>query len=565
LVHKKTGRLHLYWAANVDIHRGVWPQAKILAVLALTSVFSFCFYTIISMSAFAHEGQAPAQATAHLATQTFWPDSSGLPAFDALRLLLLASPDASRALPPVWETSPPLGGLGVGGCEGQTSLRLDLSGAIIGTSGWLPGQFPPDPLEYRPWLDKESRLRWRQKTGITVTLPGGWTLAEWVLIDSDRALDPTNRAKEYRQLDATVDVPLAFVRYEKGAFRFQLGRGWRRWGPGWTGSLILDDHHPPADGFEACYTAGRWSARYSFDRLDNWYPAPPALPESPAEPELSRYLAAHRVDIQPHDRLRLGISETAVVAADGTPPFWALNPLLPFALMQQERDPVEEVANVLWALDAVWNPGPEWALYGQFLLDDYMLDSEDRDTYPDQLGWLAGVLWQNGAGKSEGYAVPGYGLGAGLEYSRLSTWTYVHRDRPGRYRAWDATLGHPAGPDSETLSGFCEWRERHSGRRLLGSWHRHGRVDINTPETSTGHVDEPFPSRPTVTRWQLAAIATMPGPLGSELEWRLGWSEASAQGASQDLPAVSEADLDSRTYASLTVRVPLWTWQTMGF
>jgi hypothetical protein len=118
-----------------------------------------------------------------------------------------------------------------------------------------------------------------------------------------------------------------------------------------------------------------------------------------------------------------------------------------------------------------------------------------------------------------------------VEYTRIGTWTYIHRRPELRYTAWGAPLGHPAGPDSETASAtfFAEGRGRLRSALIWGRWHRRGRIHLNTAESPVGQTDLSFPA-PPVARWiQLGMGLRVVGPARSELDLRTGWTERHGQ------------------------------------
>ena len=429
-------------------------------------------------------------------------------------------------------------------------FRFDLCAASLWQGGQANGPFY-DELAYTPGELANPDQRLRMSAGFLARLSPGWTLWQRTLVDSDPALDPASRTKEFHQINASVEVPDAVLAYERDGLAAWAGRRWEGWGPGWTGSLILEPGGPPPDGFGYSWTRDRWSARYRCVRLDDVRPDDQPFP---------RYLAGHRLDLAITPSLRIGLAETALVISPGGVPFWLLNPLLPWSLSQSEdRDP-EEGTNILWSLDSIWNPSPDWALYGQFLLDDFMIDNEDRDTHPDQLGCLAGLLW-SGTRPKAGPA----SWRAGLEYSRLGSWTYVHRDPALRYRAWSAALGHPAGPDSESLTLFCSRSgfgpsaSGSSGSGLIWArWHRQGQVWLDTPLGPVGSAGLPWPTQPVSRWWQLGAalrlnpFSTLTGTL------RGGWTGASPGIPADGLqPNPSSIETGRGFWASFTLTVPL--------
>jgi hypothetical protein len=478
----------------------------------------------------------------------YWEEGSGLTGFDASRALLisLTSGQSLKAVvrgggPYLWDED-----------DVRPLLRVDMTATGLFADGWRPGRYPLELFSPRPTLEEGSYGRWRHATGLLIQLPGGFTLTERVIIDSDRVRDPTARLKEYRQLDASVEVPHAVLAYRNGPLLVDLGRTWRRWGPGWTGSLLLGDAHAPGDGVDLAYTRARWSARFFCERLDD------IPPDEESASGRHRYLAGHRLDLQPRRNLRLGLSEIALVATEDGLPFWLCNPLLPWVLVQQEHGREASPVNVLGALDAVWKPAPHWTLYGQLLLDDMQIDSEDRDVYPDQLGWLAGLLWDRrppvNMGRPEGPPRTASGPSAGLEYSRIATWTYVHRQPAVRYEAWSAPLGHPDGPDAETVSAFGEWRFPGRLHRvlLLARWQRSGRITLDTPEISTGQAGGGFPSPPVRQSVLLGGVCELKGPAGTRWEARVSW-------------LAEDGELRDGWFGALAATLPLGPWRWTGF
>ncbi len=503
-----------------------------------------------------------------------WRTPYGQAAFDAaLDRLTRIDPD-TLLTPAIWESGPRLPAVPVGG--GINRLRLDMAAEIAIDSGWLPGQLPAAAVPANSLVTvDDTRLRWRQTTGLFARLARGWSVYQRAVIDSEPSGDPTRRAPQYRQIDAAIEIPTAVIQYENGPVTAHFGRRWRRWGPGWGGSLLLDAAHATGDGVDLAYNRPRWSARCCVERLDDQLqppaPADGISGDSAADTRgtvFARYLSAHRLDIAVGDRLRIGFAETVLLATPGNPPLWALNPLLPWVLTQQERGAGDFVMNGFWSGDVTWQPAAGWSCYGQFLLDDYMIDLEDRDTYPDQLGWLAGIVRRSGEtgpaasvlpavteyeGRDRG-SRPLTAVLAGVEYSRLHTWTYIHRSALVRYRAWGAPLGHPAGPDSETVTGFVEIRRPAAPQRLLcwGHWRRHGRIDLDTGESSVGQTDGGFPSAPVRRTVQAGLTVVCSGPRGSRGELRIGWSHRSGQQSSGD-----GAD---DFWMSVSVTVPLFAW-----
>lgn len=225
----------------------------------------------------------------------------------------------------------------------------------------------------------------------------------------------------------------SFVAYtpEGGRWAAQFGRSRWHWGPGEEASLLLSRTSPPL-------TALALRASLPAFRLD--FTALHATLGAAA----GEQLAAHRLEWQPHDRLRLGVSEAARYRSDGWDPLYAAG-IVPYVLVQRvqaEDEPDSSGAlrnNVLLGVDAAWRVADGTRIYGEFLLDD--LHSESNDN-PDKLAFQLGL---EGAATALGRRVTW-----GTEYTRVSRWVYTSFF--GRaFAARGEPIGFPTGPDARRV------------------------------------------------------------------------------------------------------------------
>lgn len=433
-----------------------------------------------------------------------------------------------------------------------------------GAAAWLPGRFGlhvggrgrlragraerayADVMPFAPPATTGAALRWRVHADAAARLGEFFYLEQSTWIDSAPELDPAARTKQYRQIEASVETPRAVIGYRRGPVELRLGRVRESWGPGWTGSLLLSAIAAPADGLDASIRGARWRARARFGKLDSR--------EVEGRPH-SRWLAAHRFEWRAHPRWRLAWSEAALVATTDGLPLWLANPALPWALTQQEDRSGTEIANVLWAIDIVWQPGRCCSVYGQFLLDDFMLDGADREQHPDQLGGLLGCLWTRPTDSGSIWTL-------GAEATRLGNWTYVHRDPLVRYRSWGASLGHPAGPGSEAITAFVAHRRRGRGSTALlwARWHRRGRVWIGTEESPDAAPSLAFPAPPRARFLQLGTLWRPAARAGWRATLRLGWTGLRRDAGVPDPLDPVLSDPARGWWGSLELELPLLEW-----
>ena len=255
-------------------------------------------------------------------------------------------------------------------------------------------------------------------------------------------------------------------RHGGGEFYASMER--RQWGPGWTGSLILDAAAPPlaavgwrrepsqASTHPWLRWMGPWSADVFFGRLFG-HPEP----TRPA-------LIGMRLQVQPFHNLQLGLSRTLQWGGGGR------QENLPSLLrgligwdnagthgITTENQPGNQLGGLDWRLS--FGPERQWALYGQAI-------GEDENGYlPSafivQVGFDSRI-------KVRGAELIGFiewnDLTAGHAYgtNRPPGITYTSSVYPHGYTHDRFPLGHPAGGDVQLASGGVIV---HAGRALLAA------------------------------------------------------------------------------------------------
>ena len=160
-----------------------------------------------------------------------------------------------------------------------------------------------------------------------------------------------------------------------------------------------------------------------------------------------RYLALHRITVNPWRWLQLGFTEAVVYGQRG-PELAYLNPINPIKPAEHalwDRD------NTLFALDAVVRPVPGVEAYGTFLADDLDVGLLGQNSFNNKWAVQAGV---------------GAALGPALgwvEYTRIEPFVYTHRFLldGSFYNAYQHNgfgLGHPLGPNADQVeAGLRVW------------------------------------------------------------------------------------------------------------
>jgi hypothetical protein len=252
----------------------------------------------------------------------------------------------------------------------------------------------------------------------------------------------------------------------RGQWSMQFGRTRWHWGPGEEGSLVLSKTAPIITGLT--FNAHLNSLHADFIAVSA------TLKQAAGE-----QLAGHRIEWQPAEALRIGVTETARYQSTGWKPLYLVG-AIPYVLVQRlereyEIDSLRAVRNnVLTAMDATWRMAEGLRSYGEILIDDlHARSGKNPNKFAFQFG--AEGAWPLG---------PGRFLWGG-EFTRVTR--YVYTSFFGRDHALGGqSLGFPTGPDARRL-------------RLRGAWDVNPDWGISVIGTRTNKgendIDEPFLTR----------------------------------------------------------------------
>jgi len=241
--------------------------------------------------------------------------------------------------------------------------------------------------------------------------------------DSSGLHIPGTRVLPWRDL-ITLETELAYLAFRIPWLRLELGRDEFVWGPGYTGSVMLDDTAPALDHIQLCANYGNFKFLSFTSLLSRWGVKP-------------RWLAAQRIELSLWNRLTLGGALMSVTSWDELQPRQLgglVNPLIPVYLTAANTSMTD---NLLVGWDAVWYL-PRTKLYGQLFLDNYEFNTLKKA--PNATGTQVGVYW-----------APNLPVEARLEYTRVTAFTYYHRVHYIMFENYLTTMGHPLGPDADQI------------------------------------------------------------------------------------------------------------------
>ncbi len=181
-----------------------------------------------------------------------------------------------------------------------------------------------------------------------------------------------------------------------------------------------------------------------------------------------RYMALHRVQVDPAGFLSLGFTEAVVYGHRG-PELAYLNPLFPIKPAEHalwDRD------NALFALDAVARPFVGMEVFGSFLADDLDFSRLGQQSFNNK--WAL----QGGLSLALDRFLPG--TTAWTEYTRIGPFVYTHRfEIEGSfYNSYIHNgygIGHPIGPNADQLAaGLRVLLAARARIDVTGRWIRRG-------------------------------------------------------------------------------------------
>ncbi len=242
------------------------------------------------------------------------------------------------------------------------------------------------------------------------------------------------QARGYITFEASKHINLHF-----GHDRFFIGNGYR--------SLIYSDHGPPAWFLKA--NAKVWKLNYMYmlnqftaavnGNAGGLTAAPGGYPQ--------KFVAIHHISMNIGKKLNIGLFESVVFSPDdqsGVASFRLdyLNPIIFYRAIEQQNGSSD---NVLLGMDFKWNAFKSIQFYGQFVLDEFVLDNIREGN-----GWWANKFAIQLGGKYvDAFGLPNLDLQA--ETNLVRPYTYSHGTDYGSYSNYMQPLAHPLG------ANFNEW------------------------------------------------------------------------------------------------------------
>ena len=246
------------------------------------------------------------------------------------------------------------------------------------------------------------------------------------------------QARGYITFEATKSINLQF-----GHDRFFIGNGYR--------SLIFSDFSPPALFLKGNVKV--WKLNYLF-LLNQMTADNQARQNGIFRGYPNKFVALHHLSINIGKKLNVGVFESVIFSSDdsvGTQHFRLeyLNPIIFYRAIEQQNGSSD---NVLLGMDFKWNAVKNVSFYGQFMLDEFVIDNIREGN-----GWWANKFAVQAGGKY----VDAFGL-SNLdlqgELNLIRPYTYSHHTAYGSYSSYKQPIAHPLGANLHELVGIVRYQ-----------------------------------------------------------------------------------------------------------
>lgn len=163
-----------------------------------------------------------------------------------------------------------------------------------------------------------------------------------------------------------------------------------------------------------------------------------------------KFLASHHLSIDITKKLNIGVFESVVIG-DSTERFdiGYLNPIIFYRALEHQGGSSE---NVIVGMDARWNIGHALSLYGQLVLDEFLLKEikAGNGWWANKFGGQVGMKYINTFGIDN--------LDLQLEYNVARPYLYTHQDIYNNYAHYRQSLGHGFGGNFHEFLGVVRYQ-----------------------------------------------------------------------------------------------------------
>jgi hypothetical protein len=162
-----------------------------------------------------------------------------------------------------------------------------------------------------------------------------------------------------------------------------------------------------------------------------------------------KYAAMHHLDISVTKWLNIGLFEGVIFGRKDRFDFGYLNPVIFYRSIEQQNGSFD---NSIVGLDVKANFARKFQVYGQFMLDEFLLSEVKKNR-----GWWANK-WgiQLGAKYIDAFNIKNFDLQ--VEHNRVRPFAYSHRDSVANYTHYNQPLAHPLMANFKEFIGMARYQ-----------------------------------------------------------------------------------------------------------
>jgi hypothetical protein len=167
----------------------------------------------------------------------------------------------------------------------------------------------------------------------------------------------------------------------------------------------------------------------------------------------TKFTALHHLSLNIGKKLNIGVFESVIFSEDdslGTSfRMDYLNPIIFYRSIEQQNGSTD---NVLLGFDFKWNAIRKLSFYGQFLLDEFVIDNIRAGN-----GWWANKFGiQAGAKYVDAFGISNLDLQG--EINIVRPYTYSHNSSYGNYSNYRQPIAHPLGANFQEVTGILRYQ-----------------------------------------------------------------------------------------------------------
>ena len=253
-----------------------------------------------------------------------------------------------------------------------------------------------------------------------------------------------NNGVDYFQARAYIDFNITkHIYMQFGHDRMFVGNGYR--------SLIFSDYSPPVEYLRANVKVWKLNYLFQLNRLTAENKSP-AGGGSISNPYPTKFVAFHHLSLNVGKKLNIGMFESVVFGGstiNGGFELNYLNPVIFYRAIEQQNGSSD---NVILGMDFKWNAVKYLSFYGQFVVDEFLLDNVKAGN-----GW-----WANKFAAQVGFKyidVAGISnLDLQIEGNVVRPYTYSHATQFTSYTNYLQPLAHPLGANFYEMAAIVRYQ-----------------------------------------------------------------------------------------------------------